>query len=50
VLWQTLLGISALGLLSMLMMKKVPIQTIADEWYGLNEQLKEKSIEESNIA
>jgi len=50
VLWQTLLGISALGLLSTLMMKEVPMQTVADERYGLNEQLKEKSTEESNIA
>jgi len=32
------------------MMKEVPMQTVADERYGLNEQLKEKSTEESNIA
>ena len=40
-LWQTLLGICALGMLSTLMMKEVPMQTVADERYGLNEELKE---------
>jgi len=35
---------------TVLMMKEVPMQTVADERYGLNEQLKEKSTEESNIA
>ncbi|KAG6805605.1 hypothetical protein H0H92_014776, partial [Tricholoma furcatifolium] len=40
VLWQVLLGTSALGLLSTLLMKEVPMQTVADERYGLtlNEQ------------
>lgn len=38
VLWQVLLGISALGLLSTLLMKEVPMQTVSDERYGLNEQ------------
>jgi len=47
VLWQTLLGISALGLLSTLMMKEVPMQTVADERYGLNEQVQTKSMEDS---
>ncbi|KAL9715560.1 hypothetical protein Ac2012v2_000001 [Leucoagaricus gongylophorus] len=47
VLWQTLLGISALGLLSTLMMKEVPMQTVADERYGLNEQVESKSTGET---
>lgn len=37
VLWQVLLGISALGLLSTTFMKEVPMQTVSDERFGLNE-------------
>ncbi|RDB26872.1 Efflux pump FUS6 [Hypsizygus marmoreus] len=40
VLWQVLLGISALGLLSTLLMKELPMQTVSDERWGLNEQAK----------
>ncbi|KAF5348323.1 hypothetical protein D9756_010455 [Leucocoprinus leucothites] len=47
VLWQVLLGISALGLLSTLIMKEIPMQTVADERYGLNEQAKTEAKEES---
>lgn len=53
VLWQVLLGISALGLLSTTFMKEVPMQTVSDERYGLNisEQAKgDDAGEKSDIA
>lgn len=47
VLWQVLLGISALGLLSTLLMKEVPMQTVADERYGLSDRAKAETVGES---
>ncbi|KAG6872024.1 hypothetical protein C0995_013806 [Termitomyces sp. Mi166 len=50
VLWQVLLGISALGVLSLLIMKEVPMQTVSDERYGLNEQARAEATGESVTA
>ncbi|KAF9457247.1 iron permease [Collybia nuda] len=50
VLWQVLLGISALGLLSTLLMKELPMQTVVDERWGLNEQAKTEDTRESDTA
>lgn len=36
VLWQVLLGIAGIGLLSSLMIKELPMQTITDERWGLS--------------
>ena len=48
VLWQVLLGISALGLLSTSLMKEVPMQTVSDERYGLKEQVKGDDTKETD--
>lgn len=50
VLWQVLLGISALGLLSTSFMKEVPMQTVSDERYGLNGQAKVECTNETDNA
>ena len=50
VLWQVLLGISALGLLSTLLMKEVPMQTVSDERYGLDEKVKGDVTKEIDVA
>jgi hypothetical protein len=38
ILWFVLLGISAAGLLSSLLMKEVELQTMTDERWGLTDQ------------
>ena len=50
VLWQVLLGISALGLLSTSLMKEVPMQMVSDERYGLNGQAKVDATKETDNA
>ena len=50
VLWQVLLGISALGLLSTLLMKEVPMQMVSDERYGLDEEEKVDTAREMDIS
>ena len=37
VVWQTMIGLCGLGLLSVAMMKEVPMQRMTDERYGLDE-------------
>ncbi len=37
VIWQTMIGISGLGLLSVFLMREVPMGKTADDTYGLEE-------------
>ena len=36
VVWLTMVGMSGAGLLSVLLMREVPMQSVTDETYGLN--------------
>lgn len=40
VLWQTMIGIAAIGFLSCFLMKEVPMQSDLDENWGLEESAK----------
>jgi len=50
VLWQVMLGISGLGLLSVLLMKEVPMQTVTDDRWGLAGKESSKAVEETERA
>ena len=39
VVWQTMIGLCGLGLLSVAMMREVPMQRMTDERYGLDENV-----------
>ena len=36
VVWQTMIGVSGVGLLSVALMREVPMQKVVDETYGLH--------------
>ncbi|KAH8824449.1 major facilitator superfamily domain-containing protein [Flagelloscypha sp. PMI_526] len=45
VIWYVMIGISGIGLLSVLMMREVPMRENLDETYGLEQKTKEKGVE-----
>ena len=47
VIWQTMIGISGLGLLFSLMMKEVQLKTVVDENYALQETKEKPDMEKS---
>jgi hypothetical protein len=48
VLWKTMTGISALGLLSVLAMKELTMHTITDENFGFAEKVRPSDVEGSS--
>lgn len=49
VVWQAMIGISGAGLLSVLLMREVPMHEVTDETYGLHDDRRPASDEEKTI-
>ncbi|OCH96143.1 iron permease [Obba rivulosa] len=50
VIWKTMIGISALGVITLLGLKEVPMNTVTDEAFGLNEEKRRQQDEERTMA